>query len=278
MLAMLMASGSIVTGVCLSDQTPRVEPVWQTDGLDNPESVIPDGEGGFIVSNVNGEGAGRDANGYLARLDATGRITTSRWTTGLDAPKGLDRLDTRIYVTDIDQIVEIDAASGRVVDRHAVAGASFLNDAAVHDGALYVSDSGRGRIYRLVDGIVTLWLEDEALAGLNGLLPETDRLLVTTMDRGEVIAIDWDSQALTVLAGELSNADGIAQAPGGGYFVSQWPGQVWHLDAGRVASPVFDREADGVLMNDLVVVGDLLVVPHWAPGRVSAWRIRCAHD
>ena len=267
---------SLIASTCLA---PVLEPVWRTDGLDAPESVIADGAGGFIVSNVNGEGAEANGAGYLARLDAQGRrIGPERWVTGLNAPKGLALSGGRLFVADIDTLVEIDPGRGEVVARYPIEGAGFLNDVAAHEGRVLVSDSARSRIHVLEDGEVSLWLEDAALAGVNGLLPEDDRLLVTAMSNGEVLAIDWQTRAVTPLTGGLQNADGIAPAAPGGYMLSQWPGDLWHWVEGEAPVHLVERQDPPVLMNDLTVHGELVIIPHWQPGAVSAWRLSCSDD
>lgn len=270
---------SAIAGICLATRAPDFDPLWRTDGLDNPESVIADGRGGYIVSNVNGGGGEANGDGYLARLDAHGRpVEPRRWVTGLNAPKGLALADSRLFVTDIDTLVEIDAESGGILARHPVDGARFLNDAAAHDGRILISDSGTGRIHLFDGETMTLWLEDPALAGVNGLWPEDDRLLATTMERGEILAIDWHSRSVEALADGLQNADGIAPAAPGGYIVSQWPGDVWYWREGEAPVHLVERQDPPVLMNDLTVHGELVVIPHWQPGAVSAWRLSCSDD
>ncbi|MHA6287926.1 SMP-30/gluconolactonase/LRE family protein [Maricaulis sp. CAU 1757] len=266
---------SLLSSVCLASLADGAAPAWTVTGLDAPESIISDGTGGYVVSNVNGAGDARDGNGYLARIDAAGRLVTREWVSGLDSPKGMARLDGRLFVNDLDHVVEVDLASGEVTGHHPIEGAEFLNDAAAHDGALYLSDSRLGRIYRWRDGASEIWLEDAALAGLNGLLPEADRLLVTTMDDGAVLAIDWAEQTITRLADGLGRLDGIAAAGEGRYIVSAWPGRVWHLNADHSVQLVTDRREDEVYMNDLIIDGDQLLIPHWLPGTVTAWPLDC---
>ena len=267
---------SLIASTCLA---PVLEPVWRTAGLDAPESVVADGAGGFIVSNVNGEGAEANGEGYLARLDSEGRRTgPEHWVTGLNAPKGLALSDGRLFVSDIDTLVEIDPERGEVVARYPIEGAGFLNDVAAHEGRVLVSDSARSRIHALEDGEISLWLEDATLAGVNGLLPEDDRLLVTTMSNGDVLAIDWQTRAVTPLTGGLQNADGIAPTALGGYMLSQWPGDLWHWVEGDAPVHLVERQDPPVLMNDLTVHGELVIIPHWQPGAVSAWRLSCSYD
>ncbi|WP_300542634.1 hypothetical protein [Maricaulis sp.] len=266
---------SIVTGLCLAAQTPDFTRLWHTGGLDNPESVISDGRGGFVVSNVSGGGTERNGQGYLARLDADGQIVVRNWVSGLNAPKGLAILDGRFFVTDIDAVVEIAFPDGSVLARHTVTGANALNDIAVHDGRLFVSDSRGSRIYVFENGSWSIWLEDDALDGVNGLLAEPERLLVTTMGAGTLLAVDWADRSLRVLADGLPDADGIARATRSGYVISQWPGQVWFWRADRGRELIFDRRDEPVMMNDIFIADGRLLIPHWEPGAVSAWRIGC---
>lgn len=267
---------SVVTGLCLASQIPNFQPVWRTGGLGNPESIIADGEGGFIVSNVNGEAAERNGAGYLARLDAQGQLTDPAWVSGLDAPKGLALMDGRVFVSDIDQVVEIDAASGHILARHFLEGAGFLNDVSAHGGRIYVSDSARGRIHAYEDGRWTVWLEDERLGGVNGLLPESERMLIATMSAGTVLSANWQAEAVLELADGFDNADGIARVTRDGYLVSQWPGEVWYWSPRHGRTPIFDERDSGIFMNDILVSGNLLLVPHWSTNEVSAWRIDCS--
>ena len=54
--------------------------------------------------------------------------------------EGHGLVNGRLYVADIDKLVEIDAESGKIIARYDAPGAQFLNDvAAAPDGTVYVS-------------------------------------------------------------------------------------------------------------------------------------------
>jgi hypothetical protein len=257
---------------------PRLEPAWRTEGLANPESIAADPSGGFFVSNVAGEADARDGIGFVSRLAADGALLQREWVAGLDAPKGLLLRDGKLFVSDIDRLVVIDVATGEVEARHAVPGARFLNDvAAGRDGAVLVSDSGGARIHALVGGAVVEWLAHDALRSVNGLLPEPDRLVVSTM-QGRLLAVDWDSKAVTVLAEGLGNADGVVRLDDGSYLVGEWPGRLFHVvpAAGAAASvaTLLDSREQKHYLNDFLRQGELLLVPNWEPSTVTAYRLR----
>jgi sugar lactone lactonase YvrE len=270
-VALALGSGDASTREA---RPPRLTPAWTVTGLANPESAVVDAGGTFLyVSNVAGEGEARDGNGFIATVSLDGAIVQREWARGLDAPKGLARVRDRLFVADVTQLVEIDTATGAVVARHAAPGATFLNDVALApDGAVLVADSGTGRIFAWRDGRMDTWLAHAQLRAVNGLLPERGRLVVTTM-RGKLLAVDWTTRAITVLADDLGEADGVAALGGGAYLVSEWPGRLFHVPPDGTHTTLLDTRADKRFINDFLLVGDLLVVPNWEPSSVSAYRL-----
>ena len=254
---------------------PTLEEAWRVTGLAAPESAALSADGAFLyVTNVNGEGDARDGNGFISRIGLDGRMIEREWAQGLDAPKGVARAGDRLYVSDIDRLVVLDAASGAVLERHAIAGAGFLNDVAVApDGGVLITDSANARIYRFAGGRIETWLEQPLLDSVNGLLPEADRLIVTTM-AGRLLAVDWMTRAVTQLAEGLGDGDGVAPLGAGAYLVSEWPGRLFVVGGDGALTTLLDTRAANAYMNDFLLVGDLLVIPNWQPGSVTAYRVR----
>jgi len=257
-------------------RTPQLEQLWRTSGFASPESITPSADGSFFyVSNVNGEGDVRDGNGFISRVSRNGAIITREWARGLNAPKGIAMRDGALYVSDIDHVVIFDANSGAELSRHVAPGAVFLNDLAfTPQGDLLVADSGTQQIYVLSENGLTIWLEHDLLNSANGILPERERLLVTTM-RGRLLSIDYETKAISVLAEGLDQADGIARLRDNSYLVSAWPGQMFAVNASTgVSERILDTRAEPRFLNDILRVGDVLYVPHWEPGELTAYRIR----
>ena len=182
--------------------------LWETKGLAQPESVVKDpATGAIYVSNINGAIMQKDGNGFIARLKPDGTIIERQWVKGLNAPTGLALHDRTLYVADVDELIEINAASGEILNRHAAKGAIFLNDVAVdQDGAVYVSDTPMNTIWRLKDGVFEAWLANDALKGPNGLLVEGGKLIVAsfgqlpeqgTPELGGLLAVDLKDQSVS---------------------------------------------------------------------------------
>lgn len=250
-----------------------LERLWVTEGFADPEGVAAAPNGHYFVSNVAGEGTAMDGEGWVSIIAADGDTVAAQWVRGLDAPKGMVLAGSILYVADVTRVRRFEIATGKALDPLPAPGAGFLNDMTQWNEQVYVSDSAGARIYRLEGDAFEVWAEDAArLAGVNGLLADGDRLLVSTMRAGSLLAVDEEGRWQEIASGMI-NADGIGLVPGDGYLVSSWPGQIHFVsDAGNVSTLVDTRDA-GTYQNDLSVFDDLAIVPNWQPGTVTAWRI-----
>ncbi len=256
---------------------PELKLLWTLEELQSPESVLLSQDNSFLyVSNVNGGGGDKDGNGYIARVSLTGELLERTWVDGLNAPKGLGLKDGKLYVSDIDQIVIIDTATASIENRINVPDADFLNDITVNtDGTVLISDSGNSTIYKLNnDQQPEVLMTDDRFGGINGLQPHNGQLLITTMDKGELLSLDIGKQSIEVLAGNMKNADGITPVTGGGYIVSSWPGQLFYISDDGESTELLNTTEDKKYMNDFMLLGDILLIPNWQPGSLSAYQLK----
>ncbi len=223
---------------------PRL--LWETKGLAQPESVVEDPATGVIyVSNINGAVMQKDGNGFISRLTADGKMLERQWVKGLNSPTGLALHDRTLYAADVDQLIEINAASGEILKRYDAKGAIFLNDVVMDDeGAVYVSDTPMNTIWRLKDGSFEPWLANDALNGPNGLLVQGDKLIVASLGKvqsqgqkkelGALLSVSLDDQKVTKIGkGDLiGNLDGLQAIQPGVYLVTDWAqGALYRVDA-----------------------------------------------
>ena len=279
-----LLSASVLLGACsaASDDTAAPKTVaeislsegWVLSGFNEPESIIPDGSGGYFVSNVNGQGRDKDGNGYISRISSDGKMVTQQWADGLDAPKGMALWKGTLYVTDIDRLVMIDSKSGDIINSITVPEASFFNDVAASDKGVFVSDSGKALIRRVDGDTLPIWLEDIQLNRINGLLPQDGGMLVTTMAEGDLLSIDWSDKSITALATGMINADGLGKRPDGSFLVSSYPGQIWHAQTGQPPRKLLDTSGEaGINHNDTLFEDSRVLSPNWQPGTVREYLI-----
>jgi hypothetical protein len=119
---------------------------------------------------------------------------------------------------------------------------------------------------------MSVWSDAPELKSVNGLLAEPDRLVATTME-GKLLAIDYPARGVKVLATGLGQADGVTAGDGDNYFVSEWPGRLYRVTPQGHVQVLMDTRRKGEYINDFIRVGDLLIVPSWEPGKVTAYRI-----
>jgi hypothetical protein len=200
-------------------------------GLKQPESVIADG--GFLyVSNVNGDPAAKDSNGFISKLEPGGKIIDSKFIVGLNAPKGLCIANNIIYVADIDRVVGYDLSTKKKVLQCRLLNnkTKFLNDICF-DGkeTIYVTATDINDIFAInvkTKTIMPMYLSDK-LHEPNGIIFENNALYVCEFGKdnakGGLCKIDLkgDSAVVTRLADNIGYLDGLAFNDGRLYF-SDW--------------------------------------------------------
>ena len=101
-----------------ADQPPAVKAGWTVADMRTPESVYLDEASGYLyVSQINGNPNEKDGNGRISKLGLDGSVVAADWATGFNAPKGLRSYGGQLWVSDIDEVMSIDIASGKVASQ-----------------------------------------------------------------------------------------------------------------------------------------------------------------
>ena len=252
---------------------PSLQLLWTASGFHQPEGAALAPDGGYFISSIGpGPDTERDGNGYISKLNPDGTVANARFAVGLDAPLGLVVHQGVLYAADRDGVAMFDATTGAARGKVPIEGVDFLNDMTVWKGDVLVSDSGTATIHRVRPEGASVLASSRDWEGINGILGDGERLLITTMAEGKLIEMRGvDSQ--TLLATGMKDADGIGLVPGGGYLVSSWPGEIHHVGADGTVTLLADTRADSIEQNDLSVFGDVVIVPNWKPGTVTAWKL-----
>ena len=252
----------------------KLEKVWETTAeLKTPESVLFDEEKEIMyVANINGDPSEKDGNGFISILNADGSENNLEWATGLDAPKGMALYDGKLYVSDIDRLVEIDVQSGKIISRYHAANAVFLNDvAACSNGMILVSDTRTAKIHALVNGSLTLWMEGEPLETPNGLFTETGKLYIGDKN---IYEVDIKTKEIKQIIADAGGVDGLEKNNAGEFVFSNWPGRVFvHRNGQNIK--LLDTTAEEINTADLdfALKPDLILVPTFFDNKVVAYKI-----
>jgi DNA-binding beta-propeller fold protein YncE len=189
----------------------RVNKLWETlPNLKNPESVAyAPKQNVLFVSNVNGKPDQKDQNGFISKVSlSNGSIIDLNWVTGLDAPKGIaiSNDGSKLYVSDITNLVEIDIASGKIIKRFNAPGSTFLNDVVSdNQGNIYVSDTGTNIIYKLdaalgnsTSSSLQVWLHSPQLNGPNGLHIDNNENKLVVVSLGPLTKIGGGIEVIDI--------------------------------------------------------------------------------
>lgn len=263
------------------------ELLWEAKGLARPESVAYDPVTDVLyVTNINGPVMQKDDNGFISRLKPDGTVLERAWVKGLHSPTGIALRDRTLYVADVDQLVEISAASGAVTKRHKAKNAIFLNAVTIaDDGTVYVSDTPMNTIWRLKDGVFEPWLVNDDLNGPNGLLVEGDKLIVASFGRmpsegqtqepAGLLTVNLEDQAIAPLGKgtPVGNLDGLKAYPPGAYIATDWAaGALYKIDKKGKATKLIDLNQGSADLAYFPETGTVLI-PMMLDNTLAAYRL-----
>jgi hypothetical protein len=261
-------------------RAPGLREAWFTGaGFLVPETVVEDpSTGALFVSNYDGyHPSGEEGRQFVARLHSDGSGLDPHWAGGLRNPTGMVVSGGTLFVVEPTGLAEVEIGSGSLVRRHAVPGATFLNDAALGpDGALYVSDSRRSVLYRFSGGKTEEWYSGPEISSPNGLLASGTELVVGNNGDGRLKAVNLRTRAVRTLADLGAGIiDGIEAGDDGSLLVSHNEGRLFRVSQDGRVTKLLDTTAVGVPLANFAFLPaqGLLIFPTWTGNRVVAYRL-----
>ncbi|WP_298533466.1 hypothetical protein [uncultured Algibacter sp.] len=256
---------------------PSLELLWKTDTLlTTCESVLynPD-EDIIYVSNVNNSPWEKDGNGFISTINTKGEITNLKWMEDLSGPKGMGILSGKLYVNDIDRVVEIDIEKQKVTQEFLVEGKPQLNDITVGNGVVYTSGSGSNTIYKIVGNEINEVAKD-TLGRLNGLLHQKEGIYYATSASHNFGLYNEDNKVFKTLVTGIGHGDGIVRLDNGDFIVSSWQGHIFYINSENwTKTLLLDTSSDSINAADIdyIPVIKTLLVPTFFDNRVVAYKV-----
>lgn len=261
-------------------QAPGMKKVWETSReFRVPESAAFDPDSGAVfVSNYDGYNrSSTEGKQSISRLTKDGRVETLDWVTGLKNPTGLAVHGGKLWAVETGGIVEIDIRGAKILARHAIPGAMALNDIASDaSGALFVSDSRKGVIFRFAAGQAEEWLKGLDVSRPNGVWIEGGKLYWGNNGDGSLKSADSAAKEVRVIA-RLGQGilDGISGDGKGNLLVSHNEGRLFRVTPAGEVTLILDTTVPGDRIADFTFIPEknLLVIPGFTGSRVSAWKL-----
>ena len=269
-----------------------------SEGMAGPETVVWDPDQDvYFVSNINGDPAADDDNGYIMKLSPSGAILDRSFVDGrqpdvtLHSPKGMVLGGDTLYVVDNGAVRLFDRYTGKPKGSWALPGTHFLNDLALDaTGHVLVTETGIDltptgpvktgpyTIYRFdAAGHASVLARGDDLHGPNGIEtgPQGTFVVEFMDDEHGLYKLDPAGKKTLVAQLPFGELDGIALVPDGSILVSSWQGSgIYRVVPGEppievvqhLTSPAgiaYDALRGRILIPE--VLGNKVRIESWSP-------------
>ena len=257
---------------------PSLEFLWETDTLlTTCEAVLYDKNSKIIyVANINNGPWEIDNNGFISTINTNGAITELKWVEGLSAPKGMGMYNGKLYVNDIDDLVEIDIENRKILNKYTVADSPQLNDITVSpEGVVYSSGSNSNAVYKLENGALYMIAKD-SLGRLNGLLWQKDAMYYLNSGTNNFGALNLETKTFKTLTTDIGHGDGIVRLDNGDFITSSWKGEIFYINAKDwTKTQLLDTQEQAIHAADIDYISETqtLLVPTFFHNRVMAYKL-----
>lgn len=263
----------VVEETVVETKTPTLTLLWETEAaLPTNESVLfDDATGSIYVSNIGGmDPQAKDGKGSIAIIDKDGKIVNPAWVTGLNSPKGMAISNGKLYVTDIDALVEIDIASAKISNTWKVEGAEFLNDVAAHNGTVYFTDMNTGKVHAYADGAIST--ASEGHTSINGISVAGDGTIYGLDGSGLKM---WHSDGSSmVVNANVTGGDGLVILGDGNFIASRWQGEIWFASADGQTMMLDTKAAESNTADiGYNAAEKIIYVPTFFKNKVAAYKL-----
>ena len=195
--------------------------LWESDSitLKGPESATYDPSSKRIyISSMN--------NGSIVQMDLNGKIIKNDWVNGLSSNKGFGFHKGMLYNAETSSVAVIDIKKGTIVKRIPVEGAVMLNDLDVNDnGIVYVSDTRAGKVYKIEQDQVSLYLQN--IPGANGILTVDQDVYVAGTNTFQ--KVNANKEITFIGDGYENGLDGIVKLNNDGFILSNYRGMIYYV-------------------------------------------------
>jgi sugar lactone lactonase YvrE len=274
--------------VAVAQGSDQIQKIWETPAqLKTPESVLYEPtENVLFVSNIDGKPDEKDGQGFISKVSPiNGTVIELNWVTGLNAPKGmaLSSDSSKLYVSDITDLVEINIVNGQITNRYNAPGSAFLNDVVSDEqGNVYVSDTGTNATY-IFDSSnkssLQIWLQSPELNNPNGLFVDnsTNKLVVASLG-GSLRLVQLADKTISDLGEHvpIGSLDGIEADTGKNlYYVTDWAaGKVYAVNSdGTGYKTLIDLQKQGTADLEFIPDERMVIIPLMQDNKLVAYRI-----
>ena len=261
-----------------------LEKLWEVEDVIMPESILSIPNHDFVyVSVINTY----EKPGYISRYHKNGELDKEKWVEGIDVPTGKAFYNGKIYVVDQSQVHVIDIETVKIV-KTVRSEAKTLNDITIgKDGVGYISDLTTGRIFRLKDDKIELWLHSDKFPTPNGVLIKDGNLIVGSIgdelsqslkpeQLGSLFKVNLQDKSVTTIkpSERMGAIDGVVPFKKGMIVSDPMNGKIFYVTNYK-KELVTDTSGFGGSNADLGIDNQeqILYVPYLLDNKIAAYKI-----
>jgi sugar lactone lactonase YvrE len=249
-----------------------LEKLWQTDStLKTPESVLYDPASKILyVSNIGDFQT--EGSGFISKIALDGKIIKRDWVTGLTATKGMGLYKNLLYAAEQTTVAVIDVNTASVIKRISIEGAQMLNDITIDShGIVYVSDTRADKVYKIENGMASVYLEN--MKSANGVLAAGSDLYILT--DGSLQKADGNKNLSTLATGMEGGTDGIMKVKEHEFVVTCWEGVVYYVKDDGSKQVLLDTRDKKINTADLGYdpANRIVYIPAFSKNFVVAYKL-----
>lgn len=256
-------------------QSTKLEKVWETaEGLNVPESAFyHKADKTIYVSNICGIPNEKDGVGYISKLNIKGEFIEKEWVKGLNAPKGINIYKGKLYVTDIDEVLEIDLKTGSILKRYKNINATAINDVAIDKkGKVFITDTKTNCIFFIGKDSLEVFIQSDDISRVNGAWVYKNQLLFGS--KNNLVSLNLLTKKIQNITENTGYIDGIVSIGKNRIIISDWKGKIQYIHVGKEIENLLNTTSLGIYAADLGYVPrkKTLLVPTFLDNKIVAYK------
>lgn len=213
---------------CFGILQAQVNRIVTIEGFSSPKAIAMTNLSVFVSNIGNNPSLAKNGNGFISKLDKTGKITDLQFIGNLNLPKSIATLDNVLYVVDMNMLKGFNLSTKKQVLNLPISGTNTLSDIAIKDSnTLLVADRDTGLIL-LVDirkkSYYTFVTIESSLGILQNIALDKKYMYVSTFDKqhakSHLLRIDLDTKEVGMIHEFSEKIGSIALTENGGIIVA----------------------------------------------------------
>lgn len=240
-----------------------------------PESVVYDKKRDVLyVSNFTYENSG-----FISKVKMNGEIEKNEWVPGILQPTGMCIYNDKLYVVGRYNLIEIDLENNVISNRFPLPSPVFANDIACDEnGTMYITDGGKGAVYKFENKKMSEWIKSDELFQVNGITVDKNKIFIGTTGDGKIKSIDAGTKEIKTIFGLGAGTimDGLTKDGQGNLLISDNAGRLFRVALDGKSELLLNTKSKQISIADFEYIPEkkLLIIPAMTDNKLIMYKIK----